>query len=459
MIGYVLFLIANAMLFVRPAELMPVLGDFQIYLFFIFGALLFSFEDLINQVKWRTLTQQPVNLCVIGMLIAIAVSRVSTGNVDGLEHALSGMIKVVLYYLVLVSVINTPQRFRTFLMTTAVCATFMIAYSIYDYKRFVAEMTARPDMAEVIYEQNKLPPHERSLLRHIPDRDGIDIYGNEIWFFRLCGLGIFHDPNDISLLIVATAVISVYFLTDRDLGPIRGLWVIPLVILGVAQYYTYSRGGLLALGAAGSVWLCTKYGPKVAIGIGLLGAAAAPIALGRAANMDLSGGTGQQRIQLWSDGLMAIRNSRILFGIGEGMYYDVAGHVAHNSYVHAFVELGIFGGTLFFGCLFLPAMTFFLMKRHHFRIDHPELHRLFPYVTAILADWSLGIASLSRCYTPSTYMIAGTCAAFINLVGFYRPRPRPLMILNTRTMQPWLACSSALLVGAYLFVRLFARWG
>ena len=156
---------------------------------------------------------------------------------------------------------------------------------------------------------------------------------------------------------------------------------------------------------------------------------------------------------------MAIRNSRIFFGIGEGMYHDVAGHVAHNSWVHSFVELGVFGGTLFFGCFFMPAMTFFLMKWHKFRIDDPELRRMFPYIAAILIDWCVGMCSLSRCYTPSTYMVAGTCAAFVNLVGFYRARPRPLLILNSRTIQPWLACSAALLLGAYVFVRLFARWG
>jgi hypothetical protein len=147
-----------------------------------------------------------------------------------------------------------------------------------------------------------------------------------------------------------------------------------------------------------------------------------------------------------------------LFGIGEGKYPDVAGLVAHNSYVHSFVELGFFGGTLFFGCFFLPAYTFFLMKRYRFRIEHPELRRMFPYIAAILAEWCMGMCSLSRCYVAPTYMVAGIAAAFINLVGFYRSHPRPLLRLSPKTMAPWLTCSAALLTGAYLFVRVFARW-
>ncbi|WP_437202469.1 O-antigen ligase family protein [Planctomicrobium sp. SH664] len=457
MVAYLLFLCANAMLFIRPAELLPALGNIQLYLGCILGAILFSIHDLHNQLRWRTLVQQPVNLCVLGVTFAIVTSRIATGHTEDLDTSVFSMIKVALYYLLLVSVIKTPLRLRYFLMSTAICSTLMIAYSVVDYRAFDAEWRGRPDMVQEI-EKDKARAVEDRQLRHIPDRDGEDIYGNEIWFFRICGLGIFHDPNDLSLLIVATAFISVYFLSDRRLVGLRYLWLIPIGIMGVAMYYTYSRGGLLAFGVGAMAWLACRFSTKVSIALGCLCAMAVPVALGRAGNMNLSSGTGQQRIQLWSDGLAAIRNSRILFGIGEGTYYEVAGHVAHNSYVHAFVELGFFGGTLFFGCFFLPAYTFFLMKRYDFRIEDPELRRLFPYVAAILAEWGMGMCSLSRCYVPPTYMVAGLGAAFINLVGYYRTTPRPLIILNRNTIRPWLTCSAALLGGAYVFVRVFARW-
>jgi hypothetical protein len=458
-IAYVLFLMANAMLFMRPQEVLPALGDLQLYLPCIGGALLFALPDLQNQLRWKTLIQQPVNLCVLGVLVAIFTSRVFTGNFSHLDTSLIGMAKVVVYYLVLVSVINTPLRMRYFLMSTALCATFMIAYSVVDYRAFCSHWIGNPEFYEVLERERGLEHSERKTLRHIPDRNGVDVYGNEIWFFRLCGLGVFHDPNDISLLIVATSVISVYFLTDPRQTGVRYLWLIPLAIMAVAMVYTYSRGGLLAFGVGGMAWLCTRYGGKVALTMGLLGAMAVPVALGRAGKIDISEGTGQQRVQLWGDGLAAIKNSRILFGIGEGVYPDVAGHVAHNSFVHSYVELGFFGGTLFFGCFFLPAFTFYLMKRHNFQIADPELRRMFPYVAAILAEWCMGMCSLSRCYVPPTYMVAGIAAAFVNLVGYYRPHPRPLLQLTPRTIRPWIACSGCLLGAAYVFVRLFARWG
>ena len=155
---------------------------------------------------------------------------------------------------------------------------------------------------------------------------------------------------------------------------------------------------------------------------------------------------------------MAIRNSRVIFGIGAGNYTEVSSHVAHNSYVHSFVELGFIGGTFFFGCFFLPAYTFFLMKRLHFWIESPELRRVFPYVAAILAEWCMGMCTLSRCYVPSTYMVVGLGAAYVNLVGFYRTHPKPLITLNRTTLAIWVTASFCLLVGAYVFVRLFVRW-
>ena len=46
-----------------------------------------------------------------------------------------------------------------------------------------------------------------------------------------------------------------------------------------------------------------------------------------------------------------------LFGIGVGKYEDEVGLVAHNSFVHAYTELGIFGGALFLGAFVYPLGT------------------------------------------------------------------------------------------------------
>lgn len=456
--AYLLFLLTNAALFVRPAELLPALGDVPLYLALIVLTILCSLQRLHNQFSLRTMIQQPINLCVALMVVAVALSHVSRGANAAAATGVFAMFKVVVYYMLLVALVNTPQRLRTFLMCTAICSTAMVAWSINDYHKFVAEFSGRSDLREIKERERWLGPNEPHLLRHTPESQGVTPDGQEIWLFRLCGLGIFHDPNDLSLLIAVTTIISCYFLVDPHIGTKRWLWLVPLAVMATAYYYTFSRGGLLACGFAATVWLATRHGGRVAIALGVLGLATLPIALGRHASMSISDGTGQQRIQAWSEGLVQLKSPRVLFGIGEGMYSEVAGLVAHNSYVHSFVELGIVGGAIFFGCFYFPAYAFYRIKRDGIAVEHPELARMLPYVAAILAAWCMGMASLSRCYVAPTYMVVGVCAAYLNLVGYHRKSPRPLQTINIYSVRRWAACSAALLVCCFLFVKLFARY-
>jgi hypothetical protein len=457
--AYLLFLLANAALFVRPAELFPALGDVQLYLYFIIAAIMCGASGIENQLRATTPVQQPINLCMVGLTLSVATSHLATGSISLAAVGIYGMAKVLLYYLMLVSVVNSVARLRQFLLVTALCSSAMILLSVIDYHAFVTEWQDRSDLFEVRELEKDLPDNAPKKLRHVTDLDGgAKADGQPVWVFRLCGLGMFHDPNDLASLAAVTAVMCGYFLTDPASGT-RLLWLAPLGLMGYAMILTHSRGGLLAFGVAGMAWLAVRYGGKVAIALGVLGAAAVPIALGRQGNMDVSGGTGQQRIQLWADGLAQLKSMKLPFGIGEGRYHEVAGLVAHNSYIHAFVELGFLGGCMFFGCFLFAGWAFLRLKRDQILIKDPELVRAMPYVAGILGGWCTGMATLSRCYVPPTYMIVGVVAAYINLAGYYRPRPQPLIALNSIVAQRWVICSAGLLAVSFLFVRLFARWG
>jgi hypothetical protein len=457
--AYLLFLLANAALFVRPAELFPAFGDVQLYLYLIVAAIACGLTGIENQLRPATLIQQPINLCMVLLTLSVATSHLSTGGVGLAANGVYGMVKVLLYYLMLVSVVNSTQRLRQFLMVTALCSSAMILLSVMDYHKFVAEWQGRSDLFEVREKERDLPDSAPKQLRHSTDLDGSAPDGSPAWVFRLCGLGMFHDPNDLASLAVVTAVMCLCFAMDRNSTGGRYLWWAPVGLMAYAILMTHSRGGILAFGVASMAWLAVKYGGKVAMGIGVLGAAAVPIALGRQGNMEVSGGTGQQRIQLWADGLAQLKSMKLPFGIGEGRYPEVAGLQAHNSYVHAFVELGFFGGTMFFGCFLFAVWAFYRLKRDQIQIRDPELVRMMPFVAAITAGWCMGMATLSRVYVPPTYMIVGVAAAYINLAGFHRPRPEPLVALNQLVFQRWIVCSGVLLAGCFAFVRLFARWG
>lgn len=457
--AYILFLMANAALFLRPAELFPAFGDVPLYLYLIVATVVCAIRPIHNQLRLATLVQQPVNMCVVLVTIAVGVSHLSLGQFGMAVKSWNAMVKVMLYYMALVAVITTPLKLRGFLMTTAVAASVMIGMSILDFNAWVEEWSGRADLWEVRELEKDLPedaPNKQ--LRHVVDWGDVSADGEQQWIFRITGLGVFKDPNDLALVLTLTTVISFHFLTDPKMTGVRYLWTIPIGLSFWALMLTHSRGGLLGMGVAFMAWLATKYGGKVAIALGLMGAAAVPVALGRQGNIEISGGTGQQRIQLWADGLAQLKTSKGLFGIGEGTYADIAGLVAHNSFIHAYVELGVLGGTFFFGCFFLPAWAYFLMKRHGLRIEDPELARLFPFMAAILAGWGMGICSLSRSYAPPTYMIIGTSAAFLNLVGYYRRRPFPILVFNHGLARQLAMCSAGFLICCFAFVRLFVRY-
>ena len=63
---------------------------------------------------------------------------------------------------------------------------------------------------------------------------------------RLVGSGIFNDPNDLSLCISSAGLICLLnFVLIRN-PFLRGLWLLPLPLLGHALAETHSRGGCWA---------------------------------------------------------------------------------------------------------------------------------------------------------------------------------------------------------------------
>ena len=74
---------------------------------------------------------------------------------------------------------------------------------------------------------------------------------------RLCGTGLFNDPNDLGLILVAGVPICLFWLLRRQGGLKRFLWIAPLLIFLYALILTQSRGSFLSFLVALAVlfWL------------------------------------------------------------------------------------------------------------------------------------------------------------------------------------------------------------
>ncbi|MBM81516.1 MAG: polymerase [Planctomycetaceae bacterium] len=430
-----MFLLVTTTLIIRPSELVKELAQLPIYEGLILGAVALSYREIQQHFQPNALRQQPITMCAALLIIAVFLSHMTHFYLYGVKSATVDYIKTLIFYGLLVAVVDTPLRIRILLFVVAVTSTIMVGMSVLDYY-------------EVI---------DYEFITHITDRHGKAATGADILEKRMRGTGVFQDPNDISLLIVAAGVISLYFLTDKTLGFARIFWLFPLYVLGTGLLCTRSRGGLLAAAAAGGCMILTRYGRKVAISAAVCGVALLPLMAGRMGSISLSSGTGHERLLLWREGFQAIKSPYILFGIGYGMYGEYAGLVAHNSFVHAFVELGLFGGTLFFGMFFFTIYSMYRIMKLPDWLGHPELNRMRPYVVGILGGWSIGLLSLSRCYVPPTFLIIGIQAAFLNYVSFTLRPMQPLLYWDKRLFWILTIASFGLWWFLYFFILFFAR--
>jgi O-antigen ligase len=278
----------------------------------------------------------------------------------------------------------------------------------------------------------------------------------QIRFSRMCGAGLFANPNDLSRIIVVASALAIYLLGALP-RPFTPALICLICLLFFALMETHSRGGLIALFATMAPILWLRLGWRRSALSGLI---AIPLGLGllsdRQTDFGTDEGTGQQRIQLWMQGFAALRESPLL-GIGAGQSPQLGdGLGQHNSFVECYVELGIIGGTLFLSVAYLAVWQTYCLSPSRIRFLDPNLSRVRPYIIAIAFGYAVGLLASSRNYVMPTYVIFGLAAVYQRLAGSAGAR--------TRTQLDWLLIIrllflSALTVSAlYVSSRASVNW-
>jgi hypothetical protein len=434
-VAFRLFQLVTVLVLLRPSDLVPSLSEVPLYEAAIVLALAARLAQVLEQLSVRALIAQPINLCVVGLLPAVTLSHLVHLNTAATVSSAFGFSKIMIFYLLLVTSVDTAARMNRFLSTVVGCTVVLTALSLLQY-----------------YAVIDIPA-----LQSIEDAEIDDASGDAYYLLRLCGAGIFHDPNDFALILITAMVVCLYRIAERGTGPARIVWLGPLLLFTFALTKTHSRGGFMALLTALVILLVGRFGWRRALPL-LIATLPAVFILfaGRQTNLSATSDTGQQRIQIWSDGLVLFRATP-LFGIGQNRYAEVVGIVAHNSFVHAFVELGLFGGTLFLGAFYSAFASLGRLGRWESFLHDPTLRRLRPYLLAIVASYGVGLLSLSRTYIVSTYLILGMASAYLKLALERSPLQQvPVgLVLACRLM----TLGVVFLVATYAFVRFFARFG
>lgn len=441
--AFFLFLVVNAALFIRPGEIIPALLGWEIYFYAILACLAVGGPDVLANLLGRPLSTQPITLCAFGIAMVIPLPFLFGGDLGEAWRTSFYFSKTIIYFILLVSLVTTPARLRMLLVCNLICAGAVTLLAVLRYHEIIhlSTVEALDDSVE-------------------------GMYGASIAIKRLQATGIFRDPNELCVLLSALLPICLYFLfAERNLL-LRGLSLCLIPLFGYAVYLTQSRGGFMAFAGSLGVLAWMRFGWKKAA---LIGATGLPVLLllfaGRQTDISTKAGTAQTRIELWRDWMQTFRENMLL---GNGMSLakedtlkskrpDEKGrHLAHNSYLQSFADLGFLGGCLYTGAFFLALWSLYRYNAHDTLLLNLDLKTLQPYLFAAITAYCLGMMSLSINYIAPTFMIPGIAAVYAQMA---RPSvlvgPPPIRF-DLPLVGRILGVGVCTILGIYVFIRFLA---
>ncbi len=436
--GFVLLLGTIAIIFLRPADLIPALEAWPIYQFLIVGCLVVAARVTLGQLSHQSIIEQPLLASLLILLVAVGLSHLSHGSRWGDRTSLFECLNIIALYLLIVGLVNTPYRLIKFVQWLAISITVVAGLALLD----------RYELFSV------------AALESIRDRGGAVDSDSTEYVERIRGTGIFQDPNDFGLILVSGLILSVSFLLRPHAGWLRHLWLVPCCILLGAIALTHSRGAMLSLLCA--VPALVAYCHSVRVGIVSL-IVVPVLAIAFSARMtDVNAmveGTGQSRIQIWSESF-TIWKQYPLFGLGEGLLVDELRVVTHNSFLHCFAELGFLGGAAFVSCFLAAGIGLWRLRNDDAGVltgsttyESEQLAHHRTYIFAALVAYIAGILTLSRQFVVPTYLVLGLAASAFSS---YTPTARRMRFEN-RFIVTALLVSCLSLAAFYVTIRVFIR--
>jgi hypothetical protein len=431
---FALFVLLSFVLLVRPEELFGNFAGGRLYFVVMCCSLPFAAGRIIDRLA--RLREDPVSCCVLAFYVFTVASCILPLGVTLTTEVATEFGKVIIAYFVGLAALSTPRAYLNYLVVLPILIAGIAGIGLLSYHGYIDN----PAIPQVV------------------QRD-IDAEGNTIEYPRLCSGGVFNDPNDLCLVLAVGLALCAYHLVERanKLAMLLSAVLIPLFIYCLVL--TQSRGGLLAVGAMLGSLFISRFGTKKAVPLTVLALGGLlALASGRQASISSGAGTGQSRIQHWTEALELWESSPIL-GIGFGGCADEIGLVAHSSYVHAFVETGVLGGTAFVGIFFVVLLG--LARTPHIDDEETthyeiEANHSRPFVIAALAGYCMGMYTLSRNFVIPTYLMAALGNACLWIT--HPPFERTWFRMDSAMLRRILLAGAATLLFLKVFVKLLVSY-
>jgi O-antigen ligase len=334
--GFALSVIYFVTYYLTPAAVFGPLAALHIQIIIAALLIIVSVPTLLKSFTLK----MPQSLALLGLAIAVFLSvLIGMRWPGGAVQAFLNFVPNAFAFFIVCIHCNTIKKLKVLAAAMLFVCLFVIAHGAFDLLRGLPESPNTQEDAS----ESSLKTASPYFLRQLSD--------NNVWIYRLEGLGEINDPNDFAQVIVSVIPFMFLFWRPRNL-----LWNILVVLLPLCAflfgaYLTHSRGSLVALMAVIVVAARRRIGtvPSLVLAAGIFIAASA---LQFTGGRDISASAGSGRTGLWGES-MQVLVTHPLFGVGYGnlVNYTDDNLTAHNSVVVCAAELGLFG--LYFWSLFL----------------------------------------------------------------------------------------------------------
>ena len=131
--GFFLFILVNAVLFIRPAEVFPALLGLPIYNAVMIACLVGCFGKVLGQFTGPNLIGRPITCCVLGIMAAIPISLIGASTSGPPARGWMPSTRSLLYYLFLVANLDSAARLRSFLRWLVLLIAVVTALAVLQY--------------------------------------------------------------------------------------------------------------------------------------------------------------------------------------------------------------------------------------------------------------------------------------------------------------------------------------
>jgi O-antigen ligase len=430
-LGFGITILYILMLFIRPMEWVEGLKGFEFVGFglmdFIAVVGILTTAAELGKGEWKA-KSAPQNMLMLGLFFACLMSHVRHGYREMFIDTFVKFGKIlILYYFVSINV-NTLKRLKILIgVLLASCAFFAIHGIMQWHSASQTGFGGLPIMYIAYYNQ-----------------------------YRVLYYGFFQDPNDFALIFITFIPFVLSSIIRRgSAAPKRVYSLILCAAMLYVVYRTNSRGGWLALAVTfiaffGTIMKKKKLGLFIG-GMTILGLLM--VAPSRMGTVSTEEGSARGRLVAWADGNRMLKPNPI-FGVGFDRFteYSERGKVAHNSYVHAYAEIGLFG-YFFWLALLLASLkdAYVLGNVKTDNPEHAEIARLALICVSVLIGYMASSFFLSRSFVPPLYVLLAMMAAIRTIHDRdYEPVPKAFRKTDLRRV---LILELSSIPALYIFLR------